>query len=334
MTHTLNLTSIRRRLLEGCFSAILLAILFLGTYNPGRSYILHPLEAPPMTKKPARPVFQLYRYQILPLSQTFQRSFFDDRINSFEELVQKKNELFADAIKSIENWEYSKGEIIYRFEAEDEDFLIFRMGVLRKINLHTKEFSERETEDWPAIFIVINNDPKIQTAAVQLDSRVFQHTQTVARILEDNLNRLLRRNNLGVYFEPLFEKGNFWETVERYPNQIMKASFDLISPNMANISEGLKIDLGALHRSTNTKRTKLELNSDEGATLTLRRDDPTINSLVDYASEGGGTISIKIVGMKRTITTSDSIKETIIDEAIIKTDDPKLLAKQLEMLLE
>src|ERR1044072_2525201 len=103
--------------------AIVLAILIAGDYNPARSTtsVTSAGGRPPVPKsKP--PVFHLYRYQILPLTQEYQASLFPGGVKSLAELIQRKNEFFADAIKSISNWEYSRGEIIYRFDSEDENF--------------------------------------------------------------------------------------------------------------------------------------------------------------------------------------------------------------------
>jgi hypothetical protein len=103
---------------------------------------------------------------------------------------------------------------------------------------------------------------------------------------------------------------------------------------MPSITKDLKLDLGVLAKSTNTKRTVLELKSEVGASLTLSPEDATVESLVDVASKGGGKISLKVTGISKKITTTESIKETTIHEAIITTADPKELTRQLELLLE
>jgi len=315
--------------------AIVLAILIAGAYNPARSTTsVTSAGGRPPVKKSKRPVFHLYRYQILPLDAV-QDSLFDRPV-PLEELIERKNEIFADALRNIREWQYHNGEIIYRFEGEDRGVFALRMGILRPVTLHTKEFEydEKEVEDWPKILILIDNEPDAQKAGIQLDYRVFQQTATVARILESNLNRVLRRDRLSVFFEPLFERGDFWRTVQSYPNQITRASFELISPNMSNISRILKVELGDLHRATNTQKTKLELNSEEGSALRLTPDDPTISSIVDYASEGGGKISLKIRGLEGTITTSESIKEITISELEITGDNVKQVASLARSILE
>lgn len=83
---------------------------------------------------------------------------------------------------------------------------------------------------------------------------------------------------------------------------------------MANLSKALTIDLAALNETTNTKETKIELNSADGSHLNLDRNNPLINGLVDYAAGGGGNIKLRIKGLKRTIHTSTSIQEESIDE--------------------
>ena len=285
-----------------------------------------------MTKPPAEATFQLYRYQILPLSR---QDFLPlPGVPNLEELLEQKNRLFAEALTSIERFEHDKGEIIHRLEVADDDFMVLRIGSRKRLQLHRRDFSEEPGEDWPFVYVVINNDPQIQTAAIQSDFKVFRRTRTVAQILEDNLNRVLHRENLGVYFEPQFEKGDFWSTVERYPNRIVQATFDLVSPNMSNISNTLKIDLGALNKSTNTKRTVIDLNSDRDANLTLKPDDPILSGMVDYASKGGGAIKLKVEGLKRSISTKNQVKEVSINAVSIETSDPKLLRTAIESVVD
>jgi len=167
--------------------------------------------------------------------------------------------------------------------------------------------------------------------AIQYSTKVFSNTNTVAEILEENLNRVLIPMGLHVYFEPLFEKKQFWEIVYTYPERIIQAEFELISPNLANISQALKIDLRSLNTSTNTQKTKLQLNSDKESSLTLSESDPVINSLVDYSSEGGGNISLRVKGLKKKIQTNNSVTSVEVDEIALEAE-AKDLSKFFEFL--
>jgi len=97
----------------------------------------------------------------------------------------------------------------------------------------------------------------------------------------------------------------------------------MVSPNMSNISNNLNFDLSALHEKTNTKETKLELKCPSNTSLSFDRDDKFIGSIVDYSSQGGGNISLKVKGIKRKFQTSNSIEEFELDEIEIKNSSPE-----------
>lgn len=260
--------------------------------------------------------FNVFRYQLLPLTKTFQLSLLSD-ITSIEELKNRKNEFFNEAIKSMNKFEYTRSEIAHKILFHDTKFTYLKLGHQRLLNITDKSFQEESIEDWTPISIIINNDPSIQKILIEKNRKVFARTETVARLIEDNLITYLKRYNLGIYLEPIFSEEEFWQVVEKYPEQIAQVSFDLISPNLANISGALTFDLDSLHKDTNTKKTKLELNSDKESSLNIPHDNEMINGLVKYSSEGGGEISIRIKGMRRRIKMSKSVTEIDIDEANI-----------------
>jgi len=225
-----------------------------------------------------------------------------------------KNELFAEALLKIEELDYPRTELEHKIEVVDRDIFVVRIAVKRALTTNPEPFSEQSQINWPSITVVINNHPSVQKMAIEHNRKGFQNTVTVAGIFEGNLNEILKADNLGVFPEPTFEKNEFWTIVERYRNRIIKATFELVSPNMANLSKALTIDLADLHETTNTKETKIELNSGEASHLDLDRNNPLINGLVDYAAGGGGNIALKVKGLKRTIHTANSIQEESIDE--------------------
>ena len=98
-------------------------------------------------------------------------------------------------------------------------------------------------------------------------------------------------------------------------------SFDLISPNMANISKNLKLDLKGLYNDTNTERTTLELNAKKDSYLDIKEASKFISSLVDYSSEGGGNISMKVAGISKKLHTAQSVSEFNIEEQLLKSND-------------
>jgi hypothetical protein len=58
-----------------------------------------------------------------------------------------------------------------------------------------------------------------------------------------------------------------------------------------------------------------------------------VSSLVDYASLGGGSISVKVEGIKKRLKTSDSIKSVEIEEIRITGRQPNEIAAILKDLM-
>lgn len=259
--------------------------------------------------------FNVFRYQILPITQDFEefQTRFSPSIGSLSELKEKKNEFFLEAIKDLNNFKHTRAELIHKILLNKNDFIVIRLGVNRSILRNTRDFTREELEDWPSIWIAFNNNPDVQKIIVQIDHRVFYRTTTVAHIIEASLNQQLFSYNLHCRINPTFEANQFWEIVDHYTNRIVETEFFMVSPNLANISKGLKLDLRQLHANTNTQETTIKLQSDKSSNLTLKKDDGFISTLVDYSSLGGGNISIKIKGIRKKIRTQDRVTEVTVD---------------------
>lgn len=282
-------------------------------------------------------LFHMYRFQILPKTQSEleakQLHFDFAQPISLDELKARKNEFFIKALRSIQEFEYSRSELIHQFDAYNHTSIV-KLAANRALNRETKEFELEAIENWPHLLIIINNDPNIQKIAIEHNFRVFQSTRTVSTILQDNINRHLASKNLHVFLEPLFEKNDFWQTIEKHQDDIIEADFELISPNLSNITQTLEVDLKTLHQNTNTQRTNLQLNSDKDSCLTISKDDPMVNSLVDYSSEGGGNISLKIRGVKKKVHTKNSSKSISIDELKLENASAKDINEIFKTLLK
>lgn len=276
--------------------------------------------------------FHEYRYQIIPISQQIQLDI-EGKIKSVDDLKLRKNEFFSKIFSEISLFEYSRGPIVHKKIAISKDIFIFRIGVERDLKRKTKEFEVEDIENWETVLISFNNHPDIQKCLIQQYGG-FKNTKTVAKLLEDNFNKFLIRYQLSIIFQPIYEENYFWELVEKYKENIAQIDFELISPNMSNISSSLNLDLGALNKSTNTKTTHLQLNSDKNSSLTPNKEDKLIHSIVEYSSKGGGDISLKVKGIKKSVHTSKGINEINIDELAIEGASTNELVKIFKDLMQ
>jgi hypothetical protein len=278
--------------------------------------------------------FQIFRIQILPTKNKKQ---FDiespiKNVKDISELKERKNEFLLKALMEIDHFEYAYSDINHRIDYNSNDRVIIRMASKKDVELTTKNFNREEYEDWPPIFIYLDNRPEHQIILIQKDRNVFSSPEVVANILENNINNKLRNYFLTAYIKPKFEEHEFWTLIDEYQGSIISVNFELISPNLANISQELKLDLAQLNRDTNTHKTNLELNSESHSHLEMEKNNEMINSLVKYSSEGGGDITMKVSGLKSKIHTKNTIKEVEIEEFEIQNANSSELSKILDNL--
>lgn len=256
--------------------------------------------------------FNIFRYQILPFSRE-QMSLFDQPISA-DELVARKNELFLQTLQEVEEFRHAHGEVAHKIIGIDKEMVFIRIGVNRKITRETRDFAEEEVDNWPNSLVIFNNRPDIQTVAVEIEHDAFRHTHTLISIIQEGISQQLDRFLLRAIFNPIFNRSDFWDIVNKYPQRITETTFRMVSPNMSNISETLELDLRAWNRMTNTQETTVQLRSDSESHLTLREGEQPISSLVDYSSQGGGNIKMKVKGLVKKISTEEQVVEISIEE--------------------
>lgn len=264
--------------------------------------------------------FEVYRYQLV-VNKSVQLTI-DSDYSSASDIRAHKNEIFANVIGN-ERFRFAatKSEITSKHLFSHGDLHVFKMGVKRSIKISRKDFSEDDVENYPNILIAVNNDPKIQKIAIQKSQKAFRDTISVSHIIEQSLDNKLKRENLSFYIEPMFDKQEFWNLVKRHRGKITQLTFDLVSPNMANISKNLKVDLKKMYKDTNTHKTRLQFNSDKANHLEINENSDLINSLVDYSSEGAGNIAMRVKGLRQQLHTAQSVTEFSIDEQLLKSKD-------------
>jgi len=258
----------------------------------------------------------------------------DSPYHSAAEVRAAKNTIL-ESLLSNQNFHFksNKSDIESKLVFQKEDRFYFKVAVKREKRITNKDFTESTVEDYPNILIAFNNAPDVQKIAIQSYTQAFKETDTVSRILEETIDKQLRNDSLSFYLEPIFDKKEFWKMVNLYDKKIKQLSFEMVSPNMANISRNLQINLKDLYEDTNSHKTTVELNSDGDSNLEINPESKLINSLVDYTSEGGGNISMRVDGIRRKLHTAQSKAEFSIKEALLKGLDWDAIDEQFKDIL-
>jgi len=273
--------------------------------------------------------FELFRFQLLPASQERQQELFGETL-SLEELKERKNELFARVLAQDSRTSRSP-DLLQKVLVEGHpEWMVMKIAPRRKAILNKPDFRTEQVEDWPYVTLFLNNDPEVQVIGVSRNQRAFKNTYSVVRALERRLEKPLRSVGLTVQFSSIYDRAEFWSIIENYTGRVEKVRFEMVAPNMANISRVLKVDLKRLNQEANAQRTTLELEAVGGTSLEIDKADELVSGCVDYSAEGGGDIKVKIKGMRKIIRTSTSVRVLELDEAIFENTTPD----ELDLLLK
>lgn len=257
--------------------------------------------------------FELFRYQILPVDRYFQGDLFNG-IKTTEELIENKNSFFQEALLCQNDFSNKKYKTVVKLLLQDKDFFLYRVARNKTVHLETKDFKDKSEDTWPSIYVAIWNAPDRQLIAVQKRTTAFSKCSIVADLILEKLSTQLSHSQLRAFHEPLFEKKQFWSLLKQHRGKIKSVEFELITPNMANISSSLSDDLKTFAKCTNSTKNQLKIESEPDSCLHLDEDNASLKGLVDYSSEGGGNISIKIEGIKKKHQTSRTVKEVYVSE--------------------
>ena len=275
--------------------------------------------------------FELYRYQLNPI-KTDQLELFGEDI-SYDELKARKNNLFEAQILNKETEVIAeKGEYIKVRIFHMDHFIGFKFASKKILRHFDSSLQDKELDDYPFVYVLVNNDPSKQVIAISKNYKAFNNTETVANILERTYSRKLQPSQLSFSVAPILDKKEYWSVLNRYNGRITQIRFDIIKPNITNISKKIKEGLRGLSESTNSLKTRVELNAPENQTLEdITKDNENISALSDYSTAGGGDVSLKVKGIKRRVQTKTTIREQSISEASL-SGDPQFVLDAIKQL--
>jgi hypothetical protein len=262
----------------------------------------------------------LFRYQLVPTSKNIQITI-DYQISSYDDLIRLKNEIFKDILtrKKVE-LKRRKTEAIYKVIYSSQDIYLLRIGSHKKLSRFNKDFREEQIENYPNVLIYINNATDKQIMVIEKNNNAFSSPDVIASILEQSFRDILNKYQLALYIKPILEEREFWNVVREYDQKIHQLTFELIKPNLSNISRTLTDEIKSLQENTNSHNTRLELNAPKDQILeNINQDNKDISGLVKYSSDGGGDILLMVKGIRKKIKASKKVhKELTIDEVNIK----------------
>lgn len=254
-------------------------------------------------------VFEYYRYQLVPKS-TVQLSI-DNVPYTVEEIKAKKNGYFAEVIAKAQ-FRSHRSNLPYKLIHKGDSLFYLLLCNVRNTAIY-QDFKKKKVKSEPFVDILIDNDPQHQIIAISRNKDAFESSNVVIKILTQTFNKYLDYFNVVLHIQPIVISSAFWTNIKHRAQELDRITFELIKPNITNISERFKGDMRELIESTNSHETILSLHSPKRGTLDeINEKNDRVKALVDYSSEGGRNIKYKFKNDRKVYQTSDNIKvETI-----------------------
>jgi hypothetical protein len=269
--------------------------------------------------------FKLYRYHLVPVS-TRQVNLFENFM-SFDDLKEKKNDYFQEVLLKIENSREERHALDYPIKLifQEEFIFMFKIAVTRRTTLY-HDFEAQDVSNEPFVYVIIDNSRDSQKILIGDNRDAFADTNTVKNILQTIFNFYLYDFFLVMHIEPIIEATDFWKIVELYKDAVERLNFNIVKPNLADISKSLREPLRQLIDNTNSHKTVIHLNAPKSGVLeNLSQENEQLNDIVSYSNEGGGEpIKIKIKGIKKMISPKNKIKEIHIELLEVTGDSQKI----------
>lgn len=248
--------------------------------------------------------FDIYRFQLVP-KKVLQLTV-DNPDNTYEKVVAHKNEYFHNVIVKS-SFTGKRGKLPVKIPFDKDNFSVLWLGN-DKYQEIVEDFETKTVPTHPFSIIIVDNDPTHQILAISRNYKAFSDTSVIVRSLSEAINKELDYYNLVIHIEPITSKLDFWNMLKGKEGRVKSITFEIIKPNMSNISECLTDYLKEFTQETNSHKTMLQINApDNGVLEGISENSPKMQQLVDYTTNGGGTIKTKVAGESKTYSTRDNI---------------------------
>jgi len=250
--------------------------------------------------------FNIFRYHLLPIDNKSIKplELFPQKEYTYEELKESKNEFLERILINLEKSPSNPNPL--KLEDKDEDFYLFKIAQ-KKQTVITHNFKNKIVSNEPFVYVVVNNNKKVQKIAISENIDAFSTTTVVKNLLKTVLKKELKPYGLNIEIEQIFSSISFWEFIKTYKYKISYLNFQYIKPNLANISGRLPEDFKKLAEHVNSHESHLTFKApDNGVLENIEKKNKAINGLVEYSALGGGNIKVKIKGIRKQKSTDEN----------------------------
>lgn len=254
-------------------------------------------------------LFEYFRYQLVPTK--ISQLTIDNVPFTTEKIKEMKNQFFSEVISKITLKQNNKPLHTKVMYEGDQKYLLL-VGNDRKVP-YVEEFERKEIDSVPYSVIAIDNDPDKQIMAIRNDRNAFSGADTLSRIVERALNEKLNYYNIEIHVEAISPKENFWDAISKSKEDVVRIKFEIIKPNMSNISSSLDQEIKEVIEDLNSHKSTITFEATSNGTLeNVNQANVKLNNMVNYATDGGGNASVKFKD-KTTYTTKKNIRKKTVE---------------------
>lgn len=238
----------------------------------------------------------LYRYQFAPL-QDEPQSFFPNDVDRMtdEELMQRKQDMFASIFDNEVEFHFKKGNKLYNHKIlfNQGGFLVFKIANDKSVNLE-ENFTKCKHQYSPSCNVIIDNRQDVQFLAIEEKKSVFASVDTVVSILQKTFSSYLHSYRLSIDIRKIYDETDFWTIVDGNHDSIEKIRFRFSYPNLPALNKNVKEAIAEVAKSTASGNTEFTLEAPSGSSLNVSDEDVNLSSLVQMSADGGEEVMVKI----------------------------------------
>ena len=270
----------------------------------------------------------VYTYQFTPMTSV--NLSIEHDILPLEERMKKKQE-YLEKILSNENFSFHYKNAKYASQTllNYQNVHIYKLANNRQVKFEN-DFKVSTLENHPSVHFILDNREDHQRLLIEDNPSSFSDTDVVRNIIKATLLKLLKEYGLCIDIQREYQASEFWDIVNRYES-ISMVRFHIQYPNLPRVNESIKKMLSDASAATNSKRTTLELRSNEDESLELDRCNEDLVSLAKASADSGSQIVLKAKKIKRQIKTGNTKKSIEFEDVEMMIRDD-LLGKGVDKL--
>ena len=278
--------------------------------------------------------FVVYTYQFSPTSTINLR--IGEKIIAMQKRMENKQLYFQDILDNLSNdklhFSYRKKQYKHKTYLNEQNIVVFKLA--NNTNTFIEDdFNRQAHPNHPSCFIIIDNRRDIQHILIEDNNVAFSNTDVVKNILVSFFTHRLEEYGLKISINKAYQENEFWNTIKLYPEGIQMVRVQMAYPNLPSVWHNIGDVIKESSIDTNSHKTSIEFNSEQGDLLKLDDKNENLKSLVDASAESGIPIVLKVKGVRAYKKTGKTEKSLDIDslEAVIQ---PNMFQTAFERISE